>query len=245
MPKKRENPNRNHQLTDSWWPATEFSDKMAVSQTETEAVAVNLGENIKTRRQELKLSQEYVAEQLGVSRQAVSKWETGQSEPTASNLIRLAEVFETSLSELTGTGRSGAASSETEKGRDGKKPNPILRANLIKLAIILQIGFGRSSAVFLHQLREDRSYLGQAIFSIIMLAVCSTWMASNHRFEPDMARRRRNLNIELCYCLLQMTVALFDIFFGPSVITILLYIVIGAVYLLYINPKFMNRKLTK
>lgn len=118
---------------------------------------MNLGENIKARRQELKLSQEYVAEQLGVSRQAVSKWETGQSEPTASNLIRLAEVFEISLSELTGTGRSGGTSSDPEKKRGGKEPNPILRANLIKLAIILQIGFGRSSAVFVHRLREDRS----------------------------------------------------------------------------------------
>ena len=61
---------------------------------------MTLGENIKNRREELKLSQEYVAEQLGVSRQAVSKWETGQSEPTASNLIQLAEVFDINLSEL-------------------------------------------------------------------------------------------------------------------------------------------------
>ena len=61
---------------------------------------MNLAENIKNRREELKLSQEYVAEQLGLSRQAVSKWETGQSEPTASNLIQLAEILEISLSEL-------------------------------------------------------------------------------------------------------------------------------------------------
>lgn len=49
-----------------------------------------LGENIRKRREELRLSQGYVAEQLGVSRQAVSKWETGQSEPTAGNLVQLA-----------------------------------------------------------------------------------------------------------------------------------------------------------
>ena len=51
---------------------------------------MSLGENIKAKRNELKLSQEYVAEQLGVSRQAVSKWETDQSEPTAKNLTELA-----------------------------------------------------------------------------------------------------------------------------------------------------------
>ena len=48
----------------------------------------------------MKLSQEYVAEQLGVSRQAVSKWETDQSEPTAKNLTELAAIFQISLSEL-------------------------------------------------------------------------------------------------------------------------------------------------
>ena len=38
-----------------------------------------LGERIRSRREKLKLSQGYVAEQIGVSRQAVSKWETGVS----------------------------------------------------------------------------------------------------------------------------------------------------------------------
>lgn len=61
---------------------------------------MKLGENIKNKRQELRLSQEYVAGRLGISRQAVSKWETGQSEPTAGNLVELAAVFEISLSEL-------------------------------------------------------------------------------------------------------------------------------------------------
>lgn len=51
---------------------------------------MTLGENIRKRREELKLSQEDVAERLGVSRQAVSKWEKGQSKPTANNLIQLA-----------------------------------------------------------------------------------------------------------------------------------------------------------
>lgn len=134
---------------------------------------------------------------------------------------------------------------KNEKADSGKKPNPILRANLIKLAIIFQVAFLRSSAVFSHRLREDRSYLGLAIFSIIMTGICSTWMASNHRFEPDLDQRWRNVKIELCYCLLQLTVALFDVFSGPSIVTILLYIVIGGVYLLYINSKFMNRKLRK
>lgn len=102
---------------------------------------MNLSENIRMRREKLKLSQEYIAEQLGVSRQAVSKWETGQSEPTASNLIRLAEVLEISLSELTNPQKNVEEQSDAEKEQHEKKPNPILRANLIKWAIIFQAVF--------------------------------------------------------------------------------------------------------
>lgn len=41
-----------------------------------------------------------VAEKVGVSRQAVSKWEKGLSEPSTSNLIALAKVFGVSVEEL-------------------------------------------------------------------------------------------------------------------------------------------------
>lgn len=49
----------------------------------------------------MKYSQEYVAEKCGVSRQAVSKWGTNQSEHSMKNLIKLAELFQISLSQLT------------------------------------------------------------------------------------------------------------------------------------------------
>lgn len=60
----------------------------------------SLGENIKTARNNSRITQEFVAESLGVSRQAVSKWETGQSEPSTSNLILLAKLFEVDIKEL-------------------------------------------------------------------------------------------------------------------------------------------------
>lgn len=209
---------------------------------------MSLGENIRRRREALKLSQEAIAERLGVSRQAVSKWETGQSEPTAGNLIQLAEVLETSLSALAASeGTSGDPAAPEEKRR-GKAPNPILRANLTKWAIILQAGFLRSCAVFLREYREnslDRSRLGLFWFSLGPLLSCSLWMASNHRFEPDEKRRRKNVTIEFRYCTLQLLVAILDTYLGLGLWGAVLMIVIGAVYLLYINPRFMGRKLTK
>ncbi len=48
------------------------------------------------------MSQEYLAEQLGVTRQAVSKWESGASEPSTANLLALAKLYGISLDELVG-----------------------------------------------------------------------------------------------------------------------------------------------
>lgn len=52
------------------------------------------GERIKQEREKRKLSQEDLAEQMEVSRQAVSKWESGQSRPTKEKLERLSALFE-------------------------------------------------------------------------------------------------------------------------------------------------------
>ncbi len=60
----------------------------------------SLGENIKTHREECKMTQEFVAEAIGVSRQAVSKWENGSSDPSTSNLIALAKLFNISPEDL-------------------------------------------------------------------------------------------------------------------------------------------------
>ena len=46
------------------------------------------------------LSQEELAEKVGVSRQTLSKWETGASDPSTSNLIALAKLFDISAEEL-------------------------------------------------------------------------------------------------------------------------------------------------
>ena len=47
----------------------------------------SLGEILKEHRVRCKMTQEFVAESLGVSRQAVSKWETGTADPSTSNLL--------------------------------------------------------------------------------------------------------------------------------------------------------------
>ena len=69
---------------------------------------MSLGERIAELGELCGLSQNQLAKLLEVSRQAVSKWETGQSAPDSINLIRLAEVLETDIEYLT-TGRRNYA----------------------------------------------------------------------------------------------------------------------------------------
>ena len=67
---------------------------------EKAASARSLGEVLKRRRTECKMTQEFVAESIGVSRQAVSKWESGTSDPSTSNLLALAKLFGIDAKEL-------------------------------------------------------------------------------------------------------------------------------------------------
>ena len=62
--------------------------------------ARSLGEVLKKRRTACKMTQEFVAETLGVSRQAVSKWESGASDPSTTNLMALAKLFGMTPEEL-------------------------------------------------------------------------------------------------------------------------------------------------
>ena len=59
-----------------------------------------LGEALKAHRTDCKMTQEFVAEAIGVSRQAVSKWESGASDPSTSNLLALAKLYGVSAEDL-------------------------------------------------------------------------------------------------------------------------------------------------
>lgn len=72
---------------------------------------MRISEKILTLRREKGWSQEKLGEMLGLSRQAVSKWEAGSAAPTVDNLIELARVFGVSVDELLETGHPGADAS--------------------------------------------------------------------------------------------------------------------------------------
>ena len=84
-------------------------------------------DQIKHYRKQAGLSQEKMAEKIGVSRQAITKWENGTGTPDISNLMAIANLFQISIDELLSNEKTESKKSEyiyesrTEYDIDGKK----------------------------------------------------------------------------------------------------------------------------
>ncbi|MGM9629482.1 helix-turn-helix domain-containing protein [Butyricicoccus sp.] len=87
---------------------------------------MTFGKNLQTLRRQNGLSQQQLAEQLGVSRQAVSKWELDAAKPDIDNVIQISRLFGVSIDELlTGEvfrdARSFPQPVDTNRGKPGKR----------------------------------------------------------------------------------------------------------------------------
>lgn len=67
---------------------------------EKREMRASLGEVLREERTRCKMTQEFVAESLGVSRQAVSKWENGTTDPSTSNLLAIAKLYGVNAEDL-------------------------------------------------------------------------------------------------------------------------------------------------
>ena len=77
---------------------------------------MELAQRIREIRQQRGFSQEALAERMEVSRQAVTKWETGTARPSTEKLLRLAQVLEVPLEDLTGSQSTGEGRHPAGKG---------------------------------------------------------------------------------------------------------------------------------
>lgn len=61
---------------------------------------MKFGDNLRKLRKTKKMSQEELAEKVGVSRQSVSKWETSEAYPEMNNILELCKIFHCRINEL-------------------------------------------------------------------------------------------------------------------------------------------------
>lgn len=188
-----------------------------------------LNENIKARRLQLKMSQEYVADQLGISRQAVAKWESGQSEPTAANLAALAALFEMNVSELVEPEKYAEEQRAQEEQRKEKQRNAKMHVGRVGAVILINAGWDG----FSWGLYSNLPYYWLAILGagLILLFITSMDMHKKHKME--------RLQIAVG------AVMIFSIFFLPRLIPIrqvgvrcLLADIVTAACLILLNLKY-------
>lgn len=131
----------------------------------------DFGENLQFYRKQRNMTQEQLAEQLEVSRQTVSKWESGTSYPEMEKILQLCELFSCSMDILM---RENAAELEIEDSQEyefhmeKKRKNITIGVTMLVLGLAIHVllaGLGWQEAVL------DTLFLAIAIVAILILAV--------------------------------------------------------------------------
>ena len=132
---------------------------------------MDLGQRLKQLRTEKHLSQETVAFELNVSRQAVAKWENNASKPSTSNLMAICDLYGISLDELI-SNKSGEFSEEQTESNKSKGKTAIVILSvvggmLLILSIILTVWTKRMSV--------PDNIIGYADTSTAIFVTSSPW----------------------------------------------------------------------
>lgn len=96
---------------------------------------MNLAEKLQLLRNNNRLSQEELAEKLGISRQAISKWESGQSTPDLKKLIVIAQLYNVTIDSLVKDSdefhilQSNGTNNREEQKVDDKKTQVVININ--------------------------------------------------------------------------------------------------------------------
>ena len=111
---------------------------------------MRFGENLQTIRRKHQLSQEGLAEMLGVSRQAVSKWELGEGYPEVEKLLLLSKKLNISLDSLLGEENEKAISGENQSSDTIRivSPHEGVIINAAKVGRSQQFKGGKNSPKF-------------------------------------------------------------------------------------------------
>lgn len=100
-------------------------------------MSIQLGSRLADLRKRNGYSQETLAEKMGVSRQAVSKWERGESNPDTDTLIDLARLYSVSLDTLVGNEQNEGETKENTPNKKEKAPKkPHLYPGLSKKLLL-------------------------------------------------------------------------------------------------------------
>ncbi len=186
----------------------------------------NIGEKITKLRKETMMSQESLAEKIGVSRQAISKWERDETLPDIQNLIALSNVFGVSVDDIINN--SNVNNNEERKQftrMDLKKKSEIL----IIIAVMMYIG-----SVFAFLILPFEEQMNIFVFGIIIAIATGVIIYAaflNDRFKLLNSLDDNYRPIEQQTQSYEKSDKDFENFStAVSIITVIIYLVLGFVY---------------
>lgn len=100
---------------------------------------MDLGQRLKQLRAEKHLSQETVAFELNVSRQAVAKWENNASKPSTTNLMAICDLYGISLDELISNKSDELSAEQTEPNKSKVKTAIVILSVVGGILLILSV----------------------------------------------------------------------------------------------------------
>ena len=163
---------------------------------------MNLRENIKNCRKAMNFTQEQLAEVMGVTVGAVSKWESGASTPDLSTLMDLAELFQTSTDALLGFALQGAGAEEQAAAIRECTGNRAYEKGRIKAEKALQNFPNHFDVVYrsavLYEMMGLDTGDGDAFYRAIDLYRRATGLLDQNR-DPAVGLRTLYAQISECY----------------------------------------------
>ncbi|MCD8161510.1 MAG: helix-turn-helix domain-containing protein [Clostridiales bacterium] len=172
----------------------------------------------------------------------LSRWENGTVVPDAYNVAKLSKAFGVTSDYLLNDDFD--TDDDLPQIREVRKDNHILHLNLTKIAIIVQAAF-LNVAMQPFGATNGADKMIEIMIKAVPILLASIWMMHNLNYEKDVKQHRRNVMIELAYCSVQAVIFLFGYFSKMHHVSTVLLVVVVLIYLLLINPKYMNRPFIK
>lgn len=163
-------------------------------------------EKLKKLREQSNLTQDYVAKKLGISRQTISKWETGKSSPDIGTTLRLCDLYGISIDELLNTNSKDKipknnSNTRTTSAEDtpsssvnnsnswGLNKKQLTSLEIIGLAVILVLAcqFSIIGAIvpitiiiWLHKTKRNYKFIYFLCFVCLLINIYNTYILIDH-----------------------------------------------------------------
>ena len=190
---------------------------------------MNLSNNLITLRKKANISQEELAEKLDVSRQAISKWESGNGYPETEKLLKLCEIFNCSMDTLM-KGKIEEKNNNSDLNEYDKFMSSFAKYISIGVFLVL-VGvtlllFYLSSAPSIENMNEKDIMIGVSILLLFVLISVPIFIIKGLKME---AFKKKYSNITNNYT--NEEIEKFDKKFAVAIAALISFILLGVILL--------------